>query len=225
MHYEEVIALLKSQSNPRNVEGMRRFGINSRNAFGLSVPQIQRIAKKIGKDHGLAERLWASNIFEARAVAAMIDDPRLVTEEQMESWVRDFDSWALCDGTCSLFDKTPFAYQKALEWSDRDEEFVKRAGFALMAELAVHDKAALDEKFLQFLPVIKREATDERNFVRKAVNWALRQIGKRNLMLNSSAIKTAEEIAKMDSRSARWIASDALRELRSEVVLTRLGRR
>ena len=224
MRYEEVIDLLKSQSNPQNVEGMRRFGINTKSALGLSKPQLDAMAKKIGKNHELAKQLWASGIHEARHAAALIDDPKLVSEEQMESWVSDFDSWDICDGTCSLFDKTPFAYRKALEWSEREEEFVKRAGFVLMAELAVHDKVAEDGKFLQFLPVIKREATDERNFVKKAVNWALRQIGKRNLPLNSHAVRMAEEIALIDSRSARWIASDALRELRSEAVQNRLRR-
>jgi 3-methyladenine DNA glycosylase AlkD len=153
----------------------------------------------------------------------MIDDPKAVTEEQIEAWVEDFDSWDVCDQCCmNLFQKTSFAYQKAAEWSFREEEFVKRAAFVLMACLAVGDKKAKDEQFEEFLPVIKREASDDRNFVRKAVNWALRQIGKRNLYLNEQAIKIAQEIQEMDSKSARWVASDALRELTSEAVKGRL---
>ncbi len=189
-------------------------------------PCWQRIAREIGHDHALALELWESGVLEARCVAALIDDPKLVTEEQMERWVRDFDNWAVCDNCCGrLFDKTPFAYRKALEWSCREEEYVKRAAFSLMAVLAVHDKQASDSKFLRLLPVIKRGSTDERNFVKKAVNWALRQIGKRNLSLNKAAIKTAQEIQGIDSRSARWIAADALRELRGEAVQERLRRK
>jgi 3-methyladenine DNA glycosylase AlkD len=155
----------------------------------------------------------------------MIDAPEKVTEAQLERWVKDFDSWDVCDQDCSnLFDQTKFAHKKAVEWSKRREEFIKRAGFVLMAALAVHDKEADNEKFLRFLRVIKREATDERNFVKKAVNWALRQIGKRNLSLNKSAIMTGKEIQKIDSKSARWIASDAIRELTSRMVQKRLGR-
>lgn len=153
----------------------------------------------------------------------MIDEPKMVTVKQMENWVKDFDSWDLCDQCCGdLFDKTEFAYQKAMEWSKRDEEFVKRAGFVLMAKLALHDKKAEDKAFLTFLPIIKRESIDDRNFVKKAVNWALRQIGKRNVDLNIAAVETAKEIQKMDSRSAKWIAADALRELTSEAVQQRL---
>jgi 3-methyladenine DNA glycosylase AlkD len=165
-------------------------------------------------------------VHEARSLAALIDDPRQVTEEQMERWVADFDSWDVCDGCCGdLFDKTPFAHRKAVEWAGRDEEFVKRAGFALMAWLAVHDKKAPDEAFLAFLPVIARESGDGRNFVKKAVNWALRGIGKRNAALNAMAIQTAQEIQSMGSRPGRWIASDALRELTSDKVRERLHAR
>jgi 3-methyladenine DNA glycosylase AlkD len=155
----------------------------------------------------------------------MVDDPSRVTDRQMEYWVRDFDSWDVCDQVCgSLFDKTRFAYQKAVEWSGKREEFVKRAGFVLMASLAVHDKKAGDDKFVKFLPIIKRESTDDRNFVKKAVNWALRQIGKRNLTLNSMAVRTARGIQNLDSKAARWVASDALRELMDERVLERMQR-
>jgi 3-methyladenine DNA glycosylase AlkD len=219
-----ILKRLRSLANPRNVEGMARFGISTcQEALGIPTPELQKIAREIGRDHALALELWKSGVFEARCVAALIDDPKLVTEEQMERWARDFDNWALCDNCCGrLFDKTHLAYRQASKWSRRQEEYVKRAAFSLMAALAVHDKQAADAKFLKFLPPIRRESTDERNFVKKAVNWALRQIGKRNVALNKAAIKTAQEIRKIGSPSARWIAADALRELRSEAVQKRL---
>jgi len=221
---EEIIRKLKALSNPEAVKGMARFGINPRNTFGISIPNLKNLAKEIGKNHKLALNLWQTGIHEAKILAGFIDDHRQVTEEQMEKWVNDFDSWDVCDQVCGyLFDKTPYAYPKACEWSEREEEFVKRAGFVLMACLAVHDKKAPDEKLEAFLPVIKREATDERNYVKKAVNWALRQIGKRNLYLNGKAIEVAEEISEIDSKSARWIAADALRELKSEMIQKRLA--
>ncbi|MDE3089427.1 MAG: DNA alkylation repair protein [Chloroflexota bacterium] len=210
-----ILEQLKSLRNPRNIVGMARFGINPRNTLGVSIPTLRRIAKQAGKDHRLARELWQSGIHEARILAAMVDVPEQVTDAQMERWVKDFDSWDVCDQVCSnLFDQTAFAHRKAVEWSRREEEFVKRAGFVLMAALAVHDKAASDAAFLKFLPIIQRAATDERNFVMKAVNWALRQIGKRNAALNRAAIATAREIQQIDSRAARWIAADALRELK-----------
>jgi len=187
---------------------------------------LKSIAKETGKDHELAERLWSSGIREARIIAAMIDDPKLVTGDQMERWVLDFDSWDVCDSCCMyLFDRTAYAYSKAIDWAEREEEYVKRAAFALMASLAIHDKRADDELFEMFLPVIKRESVDGRNFVKKAVNWALRQTGKRNLTLNRAAIETAREIRLIDSRSARWIAADALRELAGEPVQQRLRKK
>ena len=202
---------------------MAKFGINTKKAYGISLYVIRSMAKEIGKNHELAQRLWSSGIHEARILAGMVDDPKQVTKNQMERWVKDFDSWDVCDQVCSnLFDKTPFAYKKVFEWSKRNEEFVKRAGFVLMACLSVHDKKADDKQFEQFFPIIKREANDDRNFVKKAVNWALRQIGKRNLNLNKKAIETAENIKKMDSKAARWIASDAIRELTSEKTQKRL---
>jgi 3-methyladenine DNA glycosylase AlkD len=219
----DIVKILRSKGNPRNVAGMARFGITSAKAFGVSAPFIRSLAKKIGRDHELALKLWATGIHEARAVAALIGDPRRVTKSLMNSWVKDFDNWAVCDAACGiLFDKTPFAYAMAVTWTKRKEEFVRRAGFVMMASLAVHDKQASDEKFLRFLPVIERGSTDERNFVRKAVNWALRQIGKRNLKLNASTIRAAKEIRKTDSAAARWIAADALRELESAAVKRRL---
>ena len=203
-----------------------RYGISGENALGVPAPVLKRIARGFRRNHELALDLWDSRIHEARHLAAMIDDPKLLTHEQMERWVLEFNSWDVCDGCCNnLFRLAPFAHAKALEWSGRDEEFVKRAGFVLMACLAVHDKQAPDSRFLKYLPIIKRESTDERNFVRKAVNWALRQIGKRNLRLNAASIRTGEQIRKIDSPSSRWIAADALRELQSEVVQSRLARR
>jgi 3-methyladenine DNA glycosylase AlkD len=203
---------------------MERFGIDSTKALGISIPVLRSLAKEIGVDHDLASVLWKSGIHEARILASLIGDPAKVTEEQMDEWVSEFDSWDVCDGCCgNLFDRTKFARTKAFEYSKREREFEKRAGFSLMAYLAVHDKNAPDKEFLDFLPVIKREAIDERNFVRKSVNWALRQIGKRNLKLNRAAIKTAKEISEMkDSKSARWVAYDALRELQSMQVTVRL---
>lgn len=222
----DVLRRLRSLSDPRIVEGMARYGITSAKAFGISAPTIRALAKEIRRDQKLSLKLWGSGYLEARAVAFLIGDPLKVTEAQMERWVRDFDSWAVCDGCCSnLFDKTPFASSKALEWSKRKEEFVKRAGFVLMAALAVHDKDRSDQDFVRFLRQIVRGSMDERNFVKKAVNWALRQIGKRNEKLNRLAIRTAAEIHGLDSKSARWIASDALRELKSVAVQRRLETR
>jgi len=206
---------------------MARFGIETGGALGgIGLPRLRALAKRIGKDHQLAEELWRSQIHEARILAAMVDDPGAVTEMQMEAWAAEFDSWDIVDGVCSsLFDKTPFAWAKALEWSSREEEFVKRAGFTMMAALAVHDKKAMDEAFLTLLPIVEREAGDPRNFVRKAVNWALRQIGKRNPALNAAAIACAERIHSEGTRSAKWVASDALRELQSAAVQARLRSR
>ncbi|MHB8565552.1 MAG: DNA alkylation repair protein [Nitrososphaerales archaeon] len=209
---------LRSLGDPLTVSGMARFGINTKSAYGVSVPKIRSVTKEIGKDHKLALKLWSSGVHEARLLAAMIDDPKLVTEKQMESWVSDFDSWDVCDCCCgTLFDKTEFAYEKAIEWSSRQEEFVRRAGFVLMAELAVHDKKADDETFVKFLRIIGR-SDDERNFVKKSINWSLRQIGKRNTPLNLLAIETAMKLREKGSKSSHWIASDALRELREKKV-------
>jgi 3-methyladenine DNA glycosylase AlkD len=221
-----LIKKIKSLSNPNAVAGMARFGINPKNTYGVSIPVLRKMAKEIGKNHLLAQRLWNSGVHEARILAGMIDSPDEVTEKQMERWVRDFDSWDVCDQVCSnLFDRTKFAHKKAMDWSRRGEEFVKRAGFVLMAALSVHDKEAKDNAFSKFLPIIKREAQDERNFVKKAVNWALRQIGKRNLSSNQMAIKTAKEIQGIESKAANWIASDAIRELTSAAVQKRFRER
>lgn len=223
MDYQKIIKQLERLSNPQIVEGMARYGINSRNILGVSIPNLRTMAKEIGKNHPVAQRLWVSGIHEARILASMIDEPEMVTERQMERWVKDFDSWGVCDQVCmNLFDKAEFAYKKVIEWSKREEEFIKRAGFALIACLAVHNKEMNDKEFKKFLPIIKRESIDGRNFVKKAVNWALRQIGKRNIYLNKQAIKMAEEIRKMESKSAKWIAADALRELTRSAIQRRL---
>ncbi len=220
-----VVARLRKLSNPENVKGMARFGISVRNTLGVPIPALRELAKEIGVDHQLASGLWGTGIHEARLLAGFIDDPVLVTEAQMEKWAAEFDSWDICDQVCSnLFDRTPFAVKKAREWSKREAEFMKRAAFVLMAALAVHDKEADDKLFLSFLRIIERESTDDRNFVRKAVNWSLRQIGKRNLQMNKAAIGTAKKIGKRESKAAKWIASDALKELTGEGVARRLSR-
>jgi len=226
MTVQQILSRLESLGSPKNVAGMARFGIITNKAFGVSSSAIRTIAKKVGHNHVLALKLWTTKIYDARILAAFTDDPEFVTENQMERWVKDFDNWAICDGVClHLFRKTPFAWTKAKQWTKRKEEFVKRAGFTLFATLAVHDKQADDKIFLRLLPIIKRESKDERNGVKKAINWALRQIGKRNLTLNKAAIQTAKEIKEIDSPSARWIASDALRELMSDVVKKRLTKK
>jgi len=213
MTTEEIIAHLKSQKNPKNVEGMARFGINPKNTLGISVPYLRKLAKEIGRSHALAQELWASGFHEAKLLAGFIDNPKEVTQKQMDAWVSDFDSWDVCDQVCSsLFDKTPFAFEKARFWAKDEREFVRRAGFAMMAVLAVHDKKATDEKFLEFFSLIRQYSVDERNFVKKAVNWSLRQIGKRNSNLLKHARILAQEIQKMPSTSSRWVAADALRE-------------
>jgi 3-methyladenine DNA glycosylase AlkD len=221
----EILKKLKSLADPKAAAGMARYGINGKNMLGVSIPKLRNLAKEIGKDHQIALELWNSEIHEAHMLASMVDDPASVSEKQMEQWAADFASWDVCDQVCSnLFGETAFAWQRAVEWTGRKQEFVKRAGFVLMAVLAVHDKQAHDSAFLKFMPLIKRESGDERNFVKKAVNWAIRQIGKRNLSLNRAAIKTATEISKLDSRSAKWIAADALRELTSPAVSKQIKR-
>ncbi len=220
-----VLRVLRAVADATRLPGMASVGINTRRALGVSIPTLRRLAKRLGPDHALALGMWASEVHEARILASMVDDPALVTEEQMDAWAADLDSWDLCDQVCgNLFDRTPFARAKAREWSRRPEEFVKRAAFSLVAEAAVHDKAAPDRDFERFLPIIRRGAEDDRNAVRKAVSWALRQIGKRNAQLNAKAIAEAERLLGSESRSARWIARDALRELTSDAVQARRRR-
>jgi 3-methyladenine DNA glycosylase AlkD len=218
-----VLKRLRDLGDPRVRAGMARFGVHAKKAHGVPTPVLHKLAREIGTNHELAQQLWASGVHEARSLAAMVDDPAQVTATQMERWARDFDTWDVVDGSCChLFVFTAPAWKKALEWSRRKPEYVRRAGFALMAYLAVHDKQAPDAKFARLLPIIRRHAADERNFVKKAVNWALRQIGKRNLRLNHLAVRTAREIRAMDSPSARWVAADALRELTSAAAQKRL---
>ncbi len=223
---EGIVRRLGSMGDEKAREGMARYGINVDRAFCVSMPELRKLAKELKKDHDLALGLWDTGYHEAKLLAGLVDDHRLVTEGQMDKWAAEFDSWDVCDQCCSnLFDKTQFAYGKALAWTRDEREFVRRAGFVLMATLAVHDKKAPDKVFELFFPFIVKGSTDERNFVKKAVNWALRQIGKRNLELNKKAIEVAMEIRGMNSKSARWVAADALRELQSEAVRKKLGKR
>jgi len=220
---KQIISQLKEKANTKSVEGMAKFGMTSTNRLGISVPDMRKLAKQIGKNHDVAMELWDSQISEAQIVAALIAEPEKLTEKQMEHWVKDINSWDVCDQVCmNLFDKSPLAWKKIYDWSEREEEFVKRTAFSLIACIAWHDKTLADEKLIELFPLIKRESTDERNFVKKAVNWALRHIGKKNQNLNKAAIKLAKEIKQIDSKSARWIATDAIRELESEKVQLRL---
>lgn len=219
MTSQEIIKVLKKYRNEKNIAGMARFGISGGEMLGINIPVLRKMAKDIVKKagdnrHEIAQDLWKSGIHEAKILASMVDDFEKLTEKQMDNWIKDFDSWDVCDQvSMNLFEKSPIAYKKAIEWSKRKPEFEKRAGFALMAVLAWHDKKAEDKKVLQFLPIIKRESIDERNYVRKSVNWALRQIGKRNPSCKKQSISTAKEILKIDNKTASWIARDALREL------------
>lgn len=232
-----ILAELRGMGSERARTGMARYGINVENAFGVSVCELRKIAKRLGTDHDLALALWATGNHEGRLLACFVDDPAAVTAEQTEVWAREFDSWDLCDqAATSLFDKTRHAWPKAVEWAARDEGWIKRAGFALMAGLAVHDKTAKDRDFVRLLPLIEAAAADDRNFVKKAVNWALRNIGKRSRALNAAAVACARRILAAANegaggerggdpgcRAARWVATDAIRELTSEKVQARLG--
>ncbi|KYC45827.1 MAG: DNA alkylation repair enzyme [Candidatus Methanofastidiosum methylothiophilum] len=223
MEIQYIIEKLYSLSDPKSLEGMARFGINTSEALGVSIPKLRLLSKEIGKNHKIALELWALHFHETKILASMIEDPKTLSSEQMENWVRDFNSWDVCDQTCNnLFGKSKLAFSKSFEWCKRDEEFVKRAGFVLMAVLAVHDKARKDEDFFNYFPIIYEGSTDERIYVKKAVNWALRQIGKRNIILNKKAIECAMEIHKINSKSAKWIATDALKELRSTKILDQI---
>ncbi len=225
MTCNEIVAKIKSLENRHNVQGMARFGINPLNNYGVMVKDLREMGKDIGTEHDLAMELWETGIHDARILAPLIVDVELVTSELMESWVGDLDSWDVCDNCCGVLVHTDLAYSKAEEWSRRDEEFVKRAGFVLMARLAVSDKKASDEEFERFLPMIKRGAADERNYVKKAVNWALRSIGKRNRRLNGKAMNVAKGLKARKSKAAKWVGSDALRELESEKVQERFGKK
>jgi 3-methyladenine DNA glycosylase AlkD len=223
---DEVMEQLQSKANPDNLDGMAKFAIVGDKRLGVSIPDLRKIAKTIGKDHQLALGLWDTGVPECMIVAGMIAKPDKLTEQQMESWVVEIDSWDVCDQVCmNLFEKSPLAEKKIFDWSKREEEFVKRAAYALIACLAWHDKTTSDEEFIKYFPVIKAGATDDRNFVKKAVNWALRNIGKRSLALNEAALEFAYQIKEIDAKSARWIASDAIRELEGDKVQERLRKK
>ncbi len=219
--FEDTMARLKAKAKPDQLEGMARFGLTGEARLGVSMPDIRQLAKELRKEHEIALKLWATKIPDAMILAAIIDDPAQMTKDQLESWVVDIGAWDVCDQLCMTMDKLPFARELVEEWSLREEEFVKRAAYALIACLAWHAKQATDEEFIHYLDVIKAGSTDDRNFVRKAVNWALRNIGKRNIALNKEALKAAREIQKMDSKAARWIAADAIRELESDKIQAR----
>lgn len=219
----DILAQLESKASRRNVAGMARFGISTEGRLGVSVEEMRRIARHAGKDHKAALELWKTGVAEARITASMIAVPNELTERQMNVWVKDFNSWDVCDQVCmNLFDKSPLARRTIIEWSTSEKEFVKRAAFALIACLASRDKQATDREFVKLLAVITAGATDERNFVKKAVNWALRNIGKSNVRLNQAAIRTARQLQRLGSRSARWIAADAIRELENPAVRGRI---
>ena len=232
---EEVVEELYAEANPDNIVGMARYGISTEGTLGVSMPALRSKARDLKRAlgrgteaemqrHELAAGLWESGVHEARILAALVDVSSLVSAEQMDEWAGDIDSWDICDQVCSnLFDKTDHAYEKAHEWAEREPEFVKRAGFVLMAVLAVHDKRAPDTRFLEMLPVIEEQAGDERNFVKKAVNWALRQIGKRNARLHPAATEVALRLSENDGRTERWVGRDAYKELTSAKTLARLG--
>lgn len=222
---EQVIMRLRHQACPRKVAGMARFGIQAQQALGVSMPILRQMAREIKRNHALALELWASGIHEARILASLVAEPDKMTRSQAEQWVGDMDSWDVCDQCCgNLFDKTSYAWNLPIEWAAQPAEFVRRAGFVMMAVLAVHDKQASDERFDPFFPLIREGARDERNFVKKAVNWALRQMGKRSVALNRQAQLEARALQAINTPAARWIAADALRELTSAVVQVRLAR-
>jgi 3-methyladenine DNA glycosylase AlkD len=220
---QSILKQLKLLGSPKNVAGMARFGIRADRAFGVPHPALHTIAKEHRKDHALALELWASGYHEARLLAALVDDPKQVTQKQMDAWVAEFDSWDICDDcTGHLFEPTPFAFDKAYEWIKSEKEFVRRAGLAMMVWLTLHRKKEPDETFLGFFTPIEKVAADERNFVRKATSWALRTLGKRSLFLNKKAIESAARISKLDSKAARWVAADVLKEIKGDAVQTRL---
>lgn len=223
MQYDNVISDLKKLRNQKNIDGLARFGINPESALGITIVTLRKKAKEIGTNHQLALDLWASNIHEARLLATMIDNPSEVTKSQMNSWVKDFNSWDICDQCCNnLFRKTPYVKECLFKWVKNKRDFTRRAGFVLMAVQAVHNKSLSNSEIKDYFPLIIKYSTDDRNFVKKAVNWALRQIGKRNLELNKEAIKICDVLLKTESKSAKWIASNARRELTSEKVIKRM---
>ena len=225
MTAEEILAELRGMASEHNREGMARYGLHARKVFGVSVGTLQALARQIGRDHALAARLWKTGWYEARMLAAFVDDPAQVTRAQMDAWAGDFENWGICDTVCMhLFDRTPYAWGKVGAWSRRREEFVKRAAFALLASLALHDKTTAEARFQRALVLIERASTDDRNFVKKGVNWALRAIGTRNDVLNTAAIEIAQRLAASPDPTARWVGKDALRGLTSPATRRRLRR-
>lgn len=225
MGKNEILRWLKRRGTRRNVEGMARYGIKARRVFGVSMGTLLTLKKRLGRDQVLSLALWETGWYEARLLAALVGDPPRVTRRQMNAWATGFENWADCDTVCfHLFDRSPFAWEKARQWSTSPREFVKRAAFALIASLALHDKAASDMRYRAFLPLIEKGARDERNFVKKAVSWALRSIGRRNLTLNAAALAAARRLASSEEAACRWVGKCALRELASQKVRARLTR-
>jgi len=224
MNYGEIISYFEKHQSEKARKGMERYKVGCKDKYGISMPVLRKLSKKIGKDHQLALKLWKHGYHESRILATLIDEPDKVNEKQLDEWVKDFDSWDICDQACmNLFVKMPLAISKIKEWAKSDEEFIKRTAFSLIATIAVHNKEDDDCYFEEFFPLIKENSEDEKNYVKKAVNWALRSIGKKNKYLNKKAIEVANEILKMDSKTAKWIARDAIKELESEDVQNRLS--
>ena len=221
-----ILARLERLGSRRNREGMARYGLVSKQVFGISVGTLRWMAKQLGTDHDLAIALWRTGWYEARMLAVFVDDAARVTPAQMDRWCRDFDNWGICDTTCfALFDRTPHAFSKIRRWAPRQQEFVRRASFALLASVALHDKHAQDRKFVACFPLIARAASDERNFVKKGVSWALRSVGSRNIALHRQAIVLARKLAASRTTSARWIGNDALRDLERPLVARRVAKK
>ena len=222
----EAVSWLKARGNPKFRDGLARYGLPTEKAFGVSVATIKQYAKTLGRDHGLATALWETGWTDARMLAAMVGEPDRVTPREMDAWCRDFDSWGIVDTVCfTLWDRSPHAWKKAKQWTTRKPEFEKRAGFVLMACLAAHDKAAKDAAFLEFLPLIEKGASDDRNFVKKGVSWALRHIGHRNAKLHAAAIRTARRLGASDDPTRRWVGKDALRDLLRPAVMQKVKSR
>ena len=220
---EFALAWLRRHRSKATLDGMARYAIPSDHAYGVAMKDIKALGTMLGRDQPLAVALWATGVYEARMLASFVGDPERLTAVQMERWCKDFDNWAVCDAmSFNLFDRTPHAWTKVAQWSSRGHEFEKRAAFALLWSLTVHDKSAADEAFEQGLLLIEREAGDERHFVKKATNMALRAIGKRNRALNSAAVVVARRLAESNDATARWVGRDALRELTSPALTTRL---
>ncbi len=226
MSVSEILAWLEKKGTKKNRDGMARYAIVAPKAFGVSMTTMQQLARRVGRDHELALALWQTGWYEARTLTAFVDEPERVTAAQMDRWARDFDNWAICDTLCfKLFDRTPHAWKKIEQWSTRREEFVKRAAFALLASVALHDKKAADDRFVRSLRLVERAASDERNFVKKGVSWALRSIGARNQALHEASIALGRRLSTSEHAAARWVGKDALRDLLRPLVQKRMASR